>query len=205
MAPTRRFFVGVSYWVRGVLHSSMLRMKTRIGWRYWREHFQPPLTKRRVESRAPLLFVTTSTGPHNTALILDPSFHWEPIINLDPSLDPDYESHGLNRNDENLTPWLMVTSPTASSASTNIATTSTLGLQTHIPAQSSRTKADQLAFEEAKKFIKKGRSHHWFRALFCDILYSHFWNQIKYYIKWKKKKKRQKNMQFYHNKKKDAW
>ena len=112
------------------------------------------------ESAGPQSVGPQSTGPHNTALILDPSFHWEPIINLDPSLDPDYESHGLNRNDENLTPWLMVTSPTASSASTNIATTSTLGLQTHIPAQSSRTKADQLAFEEAKKFIKKGRSHH---------------------------------------------
>ena len=37
--------------------------------------------------------------------------------------------------------------------------------------------------------MKKGRNSHWFRALFCDILYSHFWNQIKYYIKWKKKKK----------------
>ena len=101
-----------------------------------------------------------STGPQNTALILDPSFHWEPKINLDPSLDPDYESHGHNRNNENLTHWLMVPSPAASPASTNIATTSAPGLQTHIPAWSPRMKADQLAFEEAKKFMKKGRSHH---------------------------------------------
>ena len=56
----------------------------------------------------------------------------------------------------------MVPSPAASlasPASTNIVTTLAPGLQTHIPAWSSRTMADQLAFEEAKKFMKKGRSH----------------------------------------------
>ena len=61
-APMNRFLVGVSYWVWEVSFSFMYWMKTKMGWVYRLKYFQPPSTSWRANSRALLLFVTTSTS-----------------------------------------------------------------------------------------------------------------------------------------------
>ena len=123
--------------------------------------------------------LSLNEDPHPLTLTLDPGHQWDPNIDLDPSLDPDFYTQPLsNDNEQILTSWLTVpqpdigyyqSQPSSSSALPQDALESSSSFITDParkdvpgPARSPRRKgksADVLAREEALKWKsnEKGR------------------------------------------------
>jgi len=56
--------------------------------------------------------LSMNEDPYSLTLTLDPGYQWDPNIDLDPSLDPDFYNQPIsNANEEILTPWLTVPQP----------------------------------------------------------------------------------------------